>query len=124
MPTTRTTKTQLLTCRLDYDAGLGVLGIAAATVIRNHNDRSRLFSHRSSSSSSSSNISSMTSKCLAKSATTVGIKIDDDAVHIANDNAHKNGTTCKITCLGSIRLDNEETSIVLRAINAKATWMD
>jgi hypothetical protein len=88
---TQTTKTQLKTYRLDNGAGPGVLGIAAAVVVCNYNNRSRLRLHHLSSFLLSSNISLMTSKCGARSITTVGIKINADRIHIANDNARKNG---------------------------------
>jgi hypothetical protein len=76
---------------LDYGARSGVIGIAAAPVIHDRNNRLRLCLRRSSSSSSSSNISSTTSKCGARSITKVGIETDTDGIHITNDNAHKNG---------------------------------
>ncbi len=101
---------------LDYGAGSGVLGIAAAAVVRDHNDRSRLRSRRSSSSSSSLNTSSTISKCGTRSITTVGIEIDADAIHIANDNARKNGVDMQNYLPGFDTLDDEATSVVMRAM--------
>jgi ribosomal protein L11 methylase PrmA len=112
---------------LDYGAGSGVLGIAAAAVVRDHTDRSRPRSRRpssssltslsSSSSSSSSNApSTTTSKCGTRSITTVGIEIDADAIHIANDNARKNGINMRNYLPGFDTLDDEATSVVMRAM--------
>ena len=92
---------------LGYGAGSGVLGMAATAVVHDHNNRSRLCSRRSSSSSLSSNISSTTSKCGARSITTVGIEIDDNVIHIANDNASKNGVDMQNYLSGFVTLGQQ-----------------
>ena len=99
---------------LDYGAGSGVLGIAAAAVVRDHNDRSRIRSRRSSSSSSSN--PSTSSKGGTRSITTVGIEIDADAIHIANDNARRNDIEMHNYLPDFDTLDDEATSVVMRAM--------
>ncbi|KAL3815572.1 hypothetical protein ACHAXA_000304 [Cyclostephanos tholiformis] len=115
--TTKTTTTTRDLHFLDYGAGSGVLGIAAAAVVRDHNDRSKLRSRRSSnSSSSSSNDSSTTTKFGMRSITTVGIEIDADAIHIASDNARRNGIDMQNYLPDFDTLDDEATSVVMRAM--------
>ena len=99
---------------LDYGAGSGVLGIAAAAIVRDHNDRSRLRSRRSSSSSPSN--PSTSSKGGTRSITTVGVEIDADAIHIANDNARRNDIEMQNYLPDFDTLDDEATSVVLRAM--------
>ena len=56
--------------------------------------------------------------------TTVGIKIDADAIHIANNNARRNDVAMRCHLTVAMRcylpnfdtLDNEEASVVMRAM--------
>eukprot|EP00578_Thalassiosira_sp_NH16_P025550 CAMPEP_0181100066 /NCGR_PEP_ID=MMETSP1071-20121207/12997_1 /TAXON_ID=35127 /ORGANISM="Thalassiosira sp., Strain NH16" /LENGTH=551 /DNA_ID=CAMNT_0023182775 /DNA_START=169 /DNA_END=1821 /DNA_ORIENTATION=+ len=92
---------------LDYGAGSGVLGIAAASVVRDHNDRSTRSRHQEQSPDA------------RKSITTVGVEIDADAIHIADDNARKNGVEMTNYLPDTDSLDAEALSIVLRAMQRK-----
>mmetsp|Transcript_38924 Transcript_38924/g.66427 ORF Transcript_38924/g.66427 Transcript_38924/m.66427 type:complete len:543 (-) Transcript_38924:56-1684(-) len=85
---------------LDYGSGSGVLGIAAAAVARDHN----LSKRRSGTS---------------KSITTVGVEIDADAIHIADDNAKKNNVDMKNYLPDTESLDGEALSVVMRAMQRK-----
>lgn len=87
---------------IDYGAGSGVLGISAAAVVRDYNQSKR----RSSSGAE-------------KSATVVGVEIDADAIHIANDNSDKNGVEMKNYLPDIESLDSEALSVVLRAMQRK-----
>lgn len=88
---------------LDYGAGSGVLGIAAAAVVRSYNEL--LTRHRR-----------LPSK---KSITTVGVEIDADAIRIANDNAVKNNVDMKNYLPDYESLDGEALSVVMRAMQRK-----
>ncbi|KAL7439443.1 hypothetical protein ACHAXH_004172 [Discostella pseudostelligera] len=88
---------------LDYGAGSGVLGIAAAAVVRSYNEL--LTKHRR-----------LPSK---KSITTVGVEIDADAIRIANDNAVKNNVDMKNYLPDYESLDGEALSVVMRAMQRK-----
>lgn len=87
---------------MDYGSGSGVLGIAAAAVIRDHMNKSK----RSGESSD-------------VSATVVGLEIDADAIHIANDNSEKNNVEMKNYLPDPESLDEEALSVVLRAMQRK-----
>jgi len=88
---------------VDYGAGSGVLGIAAAAVVRDYNQVKRKQQHTSSLSSIN----------------TIGVEIDADAIRIADDNAKKNGVQMKnyLPDIGS--LDDEALSVVMRAMQRK-----
>lgn len=84
---------------VDYGAGSGVLGIAAASIVRDYNGKS---------------------KGEGKSITTVGVEIDADAIHIADDNAKKNGVDMSNYLPDPESLgDAEALSIVMRAMQRK-----
>jgi ribosomal protein L11 methyltransferase len=87
---------------MDYGSGSGVLGIAAAAVIRDHITKSKR-------SGQPSNIA----------ATVVGLEIDADAIHIANDNSQKNNVEMKNYLPDPDSLDDEAISVVLRAMQRK-----
>lgn len=91
---------------VDYGAGSGVLGIAAASVVRDYND------HQSKRRQQSSNANE-------KSITTVGVEIDADAIRIADDNASKNNVEMKNYLPDLESLDGEALSVVLRAMQGK-----
>lgn len=88
---------------IDYGAGSGVLGIAAALVVRDYNHAKR------------SQQPTRTS-CLIK---TVGVEIDADAIRIADDNAKKNGIEMKNYLPDIESLDGEALSVVMRAMQRK-----
>ena len=88
---------------VDYGAGSGVLGIAAAAVVRDYNGVKR----KKQPSSSLSSI------------TTIGVEIDADAIRIADDNAGKNGVEMKNYLPDVESLDDEALSVVLRAMQRK-----
>jgi ribosomal protein L11 methylase PrmA len=84
---------------MDYGAGSGVLGIAAAAVIRDRaNKTKRQQAHQKDT------------------ATVVGVEIDADAIHIANDNSQKNYVEMKNYLPNIESLDDEALSVVLRAM--------
>mmetsp|Transcript_17509 Transcript_17509/g.37873 ORF Transcript_17509/g.37873 Transcript_17509/m.37873 type:complete len:541 (+) Transcript_17509:63-1685(+) len=89
---------------VDYGAGSGVLGIAAASVVRDYNDHSKRRQEPSSTN---------------KSITTVGVEIDADAIRIADDNAMKNNVEMKNFLPDLESLDGEALSVVLRAMQGK-----
>ncbi|KAL7521663.1 hypothetical protein ACHAWX_006337 [Stephanocyclus meneghinianus] len=89
---------------MDYGAGSGVLGIAAASVVRDHNE-SKLKRRQMQLEPSSS-----------KSALVVGVEIDADAIHIANENSLKNDVEMKNYLPDLESLDEEALSVVLRAM--------
>jgi ribosomal protein L11 methyltransferase len=91
---------------LDYGAGSGVLGIAAASVVRDYNDQSK----RSRQHQIPHN---------HKAVTTVGVEIDADAIHIANDNAKKNNVEMANYLPDANSLDAEALSVVMRAMQRK-----
>ena len=88
---------------LDYGAGSGVLGIAAAAVVRSYNE------YQSKQRRIPSN----------KYITTVGVEIDADAIRIANDNAVKNNVDMKNYLPDYDSLDAEALSVVMRAMQRK-----
>jgi len=88
---------------VDYGAGSGVLGIAAAAVVRDYNQGKR----KQEPTSSLSSIK------------TVGVEIDADAIRIADDNAEKNGVEMKNYLPDIDSLDDEALSVVLRALQRK-----
>ncbi len=88
---------------IDYGAGSGVLGIAAAAVVRSYNEHTSK-QHR------------LPTK---KSITTVGVEIDADAIRIANDNAAKNNVDMKNYLPDYDSLDAEALSVVMRAMQRK-----
>jgi len=88
---------------LDYGAGSGVLGIAAASIVRDYNDKS-------------SKLRSTTSGSKKSSITTVGIEIDADAIHIANDNACMNQVEMSNYLPNFDTLDDESRSVVMKAM--------
>jgi len=88
---------------IDYGAGSGVLGIAAAAVARDYNQ----LKQRQEPTRSPSSI------------TTVGVEIDADAIRIANDNAKKNGVEMKNYLPDIESLDDEALSVVMRAMQRK-----
>ncbi len=88
---------------IDYGAGSGVLGIAAAAVVRSYNE------HTSKQHRLPTN----------KSITTVGVEIDADAIRIANDNAAKNNVDMKNYLPDCDSLDAEALSVVMRAMQRK-----
>lgn len=88
---------------LDYGAGSGVLGIAAAAVARDYNQSKR----RQQPSGTD------------KSITTVGVEIDADAIRIADDNSKKNGVEMKNYLPDMETLDGEALSVVMRAMQRK-----
>lgn len=87
---------------VDYGSGSGVLGIAAASVIRYHTDKLK----RKQGS-------------IDISASVVGLEIDADAIHIANDNSQKNNVEMKNYLPDVESLDDEALSVVLRAMQRK-----
>lgn len=88
---------------LDYGAGSGVLGIAAASIVRDYNDKSsKLRSTRNGSKKSS--------------ITTVGIEIDADAIHTANNNACMNQVDMSNYLPNFDTLDDESRSVVMKAM--------
>ena len=89
---------------LDYGSGSGVLGIAAASVVHDYNNQSK---HRQEEQQSE------------KSITTVGVEIDADCIHIANDNAKRNNVDMKNYLPDSESLDAEALSVVMRAMQRK-----
>jgi len=80
---------------LDYGAGSGILGIAAAALVRDK------------------------SKGASRKIRTVGVEIDADAIHIANDNAKKNNVEMVNYLPDSDSLDAEALSVVMRAMQRK-----
>lgn len=87
---------------LDYGAGSGVLGIAAASVVRDYNQ----------------------SKCRRKNdskkvVTTIGVEIDADAILIADENANRNNVDMKNYLPDLESLDGEALSVVLRAMHRR-----
>ncbi len=88
---------------VDYGAGSGVLGIAAAAVVRDYDQRRR----KKEPTSSLSSIQ------------TVGVEIDADAIRIADDNAKKNGVEMKNYLPDIDSLDDEALSVVMRAMQRK-----
>ena len=88
---------------LDYGAGSGVLGIAAAAVVRDYN--------QSKPRQPPSSIST--------SMTTVGVEIDADAIHIANENAKKNHVDMSNYLPNTESLGGEALSVVLLAMQRK-----
>jgi ribosomal protein L11 methylase PrmA len=88
---------------LDYGAGSGVLGIAAASIVRDYNDKS-------------SKLRSTTNGSKKSSITTVGIEIDADAIHIANDNACMNQVEMSNYLPNFDTLDDESRSVVMKAM--------
>ena len=86
---------------VDYGAGSGVLGIAAASLVRDYNSRMR---------KSSGDI---------KSITTIGVEIDADAIHIANQNAEGNGVEMPNYFPALAGLDAEALSVVMKALQRK-----
>lgn len=87
---------------LDYGAGSGVLGIAAASIVRDYNDKS-------------SKLLSTTNGTKKSSITTVGIEIDADAIHIANNNACMNQVEMSNYLPNFDTLDDEALSVVMKA---------
>jgi ribosomal protein L11 methyltransferase len=87
---------------IDYGSGSGVLGIAASAVIRDHMNKLK----RSQSLND-------------LNATVVGLEIDADAIHIANDNSEKNGVEMKNYLPDVESLDEEALSVLLRAMQRK-----
>lgn len=85
---------------LDYGAGSGILGIAASSIVRDYNNRQR-------------------GSMQKQSITTVGIEIDADAIHIANDNAMKNKVRMLNYLPDSNSLNDEALSVVMRAQQRK-----
>jgi ribosomal protein L11 methylase PrmA len=85
---------------LDYGAGSGVLGIAAASVVRDYNKRSG----RSRNAPSSATIA------------TVGVEIDADAIRIADDNSAKNSVDMKSYLPDLEGLNAEALSLVMRGM--------
>lgn len=88
---------------VDYGAGSGVLGIAAAAVVRDYNQKKRKQEPKSSLSSIQ----------------TVGVEIDADAIRIADDNAKKNGVEMSNYLPDIDSLDDEALSVVMRAMQRK-----
>lgn len=88
---------------VDYGAGSGVLGMAAAAVVRDYNQRRR----KKEPTSSLSSIQ------------TIGVEIDADAIRIADDNAKKNGVEMKNYLPDIDTLDDEALSVVMRAMQRK-----
>lgn len=86
---------------VDYGAGSGVLGIAAASLVRDYNSRMR----RTSGDS--------------KAISTVGIEIDADAIHIASQNAENNGVEMPNYFPALAGLDAEALSVVMKALQRK-----
>lgn len=87
---------------MDYGSGSGVLGIAAAAVIRDHVKKSKR----------SGDFSDL-------SAAVIGLEIDADAIHIANDNSLKNDVEMKNYLPDPESLDEEALSVILRAMQRK-----
>jgi ribosomal protein L11 methyltransferase len=87
---------------MDYGSGSGVLGIAAAAVIRDYKNKLKR-------SGQPSNIA----------ATVIGLEIDADAIHIANDNSKHNNVEMKNYLPAPDSLDDEALSVVLRAMQRK-----
>jgi ribosomal protein L11 methylase PrmA len=87
---------------MDYGSGSGVLGIAAAAVIRDYKNKSKR-------SGQPSNIAS----------TVIGLEIDADAIHIANGNSKHNNVEMKNYLPAPDSLDDEALSVVLRAMQRK-----
>ena len=85
---------------LDYGAGSGILGIAASSIVRDYNNKQR-------------------GSMQQQSITTVGIEIDADAIHIANDNAIKNKVRMLNYLPDSNSLNDEALSVVMRAQQRK-----
>jgi ribosomal protein L11 methylase PrmA len=90
---------------LDYGAGSGVLGIAAAAVVRDYNDKSSKVRKNTSNNGNKKSI-----------ITTIGIEIDADAIHIANDNASKNQVEMQNYLPNFDTLDDEARSVVMKAM--------
>jgi len=89
---------------IDYGAGSGVLGIAAAAVVRDFNQNKRR---------------SKKEPGATKSINAVGVEIDADAIHIANNNAKMNQVEM-VNYLPTLdSLDGESLSVVMRAIQKK-----
>jgi len=88
---------------VDYGAGSGVLGIAAAAVVRDYNQVKR----KQQPTSSLSSIK------------TIGVEIDADAIRIADDNAMKNSVAMKNYLPDIESLDDEALSVVMRAMQRK-----
>mmetsp|Transcript_16761 Transcript_16761/g.34058 ORF Transcript_16761/g.34058 Transcript_16761/m.34058 type:complete len:376 (-) Transcript_16761:686-1813(-) len=89
---------------IDYGAGSGVLGIAAAAVVRDFNQSKRR---------------SKKEPGATKSINAVGVEIDADAIHIANNNAKMNQVEM-VNYLPTLdSLDGESLSVVMRAIQKK-----
>jgi len=83
---------------VDYGAGSGVLGIAAASLVRDYNSRVRNDS---------------------KTISTFGVEIDADAIHIANQNAVNNGVEMPNYFPALSGLDPEALSVVMKALQRK-----
>jgi ribosomal protein L11 methylase PrmA len=90
---------------LDYGAGSGVLGIAAAAIVRDYNDKSSKVRKNTSNYGNKKSI-----------ITTIGIEIDADAIHIANDNASKNQVEMQNYLPNFDTLDDEARSVVMKAM--------
>jgi ribosomal protein L11 methylase PrmA len=88
---------------MDYGSGSGVLGIAAAAVIRDHLSKSKR---------------SKPQQAVMKT-NVIGLEIDADAIHIANDNSLKNKVEMKNYLPHVDSLDEEALSVVLRAMQRK-----
>ncbi|KAL9191018.1 hypothetical protein ACHAXT_000724 [Thalassiosira profunda] len=84
---------------LDYGAGSGVLGIAAAAIVRDRNAQSKR------------------SQQPTRQIATVGVEIDADAIRIADENAAQNGVDMKNYLPDPDSLDAEAASVVLRALH-------
>ena len=95
---------------LDYGAGSGVLGIAAAAVVRDYNNKKRSCLQQQQEEEESES---------SKFITTVGVEIDADAIHISNDNAEKNNVQMSNYLPDSSSLDAEALSVVMRAMQRK-----
>lgn len=92
---------------MDYGAGSGVLGIAAASVVRDHNARAKQLRQGKLSDAK-------------KSITTVGVEIDVDAIRIADENARNNDVDMSNYLPEMDSLDAEALSVVMRAMQRKS----
>ena len=86
----------------DYGSGSGVLGIAAGAVIREYMKKQK-------NSPRSNDLK----------ANVIGLEIDADAIHIANDNSKKNDVRMANYLPDPESLDEEALSVVLRAMQRK-----
>ena len=86
----------------DYGSGSGVLGIAAGAVIREHMKKPK----------NSQGLNNLKTNV-------VGLEIDADAIHIANDNSKKNDVRMANYLPDIDSLDEEALSVVLRAMQRK-----